>query len=60
MLVAWAPEARFFPIRYGERLVADLPQAELVRIDDAYTFVSVDQPERTAGAIAEFLDSHPA
>ena len=59
VLVAWAPEARFFPIRYGERLVTDLPQAELVRIDDAYTFVSVDQPERTADVIAAFLDSHP-
>ena len=59
VLIAWAPEARFFPIKYGERLAADLSNATLERIDDAYTFVSVDQPGRTAQLIEDFLDANP-
>jgi pimeloyl-ACP methyl ester carboxylesterase len=33
-------------------MAADLPDAKLVRIPDSYTFVSLDQPERLAEAIA--------
>jgi pimeloyl-ACP methyl ester carboxylesterase len=55
VLIAWAPEARFFKMRYGERLAAEIPTARLERIDDAYTFVSEDQPERTAEVIAAFM-----
>jgi pimeloyl-ACP methyl ester carboxylesterase len=54
-LIAWAPEDRFFKLRYAERLAADIPGARLVRIDDSLTFVPEDQPERLAGAIAEFM-----
>jgi pimeloyl-ACP methyl ester carboxylesterase len=55
VLIAWAPEARFFKLRYGERLAADLPNATLELIDDAFTFVAEDQPERTAALIRAFL-----
>jgi pimeloyl-ACP methyl ester carboxylesterase len=55
VLIAWAPEARFFTMSYGERLAADIPGARLEQIDDAYTFVSIDQPERTASLISWFL-----
>ena len=37
-----------------ERLARDFPNARLERIDDSYTFVSEDQPERLAKLIAEF------
>ena len=54
VLIAWAPEDRFFKLRYAERLAADIPGARLERIDDAFTFVSLDQPQRTAELIAAF------
>jgi pimeloyl-ACP methyl ester carboxylesterase len=55
VLIAWAPEDRFFKLRYAERLAAEIPGARLERIDDALTFVPVDQPERTAELIAGFV-----
>jgi pimeloyl-ACP methyl ester carboxylesterase len=54
VLIAWAPEDRFFKLSYGERLAAAFPDARLELIDDSYTFVALDQPERTAGLIAQF------
>jgi pimeloyl-ACP methyl ester carboxylesterase len=55
VLIAWAPEDRFFKFRFGERLAAAFPDARLRRIEDSYTFVAIDQPERTAQLIAEFV-----
>jgi pimeloyl-ACP methyl ester carboxylesterase len=55
VLIAWAPEDRFFKLRYAERLAAEIPGARLERIDDALTFVPVDQPQRTAELIAGFV-----
>src|SRR5829696_633522 len=54
VLVAWAPEDRLFPFRHAERLAGAFPDARLERIEDSYTFVSIDQPERTADLIASF------
>ena len=54
VLIAWAPEDRFFKLRYGERLANAFPNARLELIEDSYTFVPVDQPERTATLIAAF------
>jgi pimeloyl-ACP methyl ester carboxylesterase len=54
VLIAWAPEDRFFKLRDAERMVAAFPNARLELIDDSYTFVSIDQPELTAGLIADF------
>jgi pimeloyl-ACP methyl ester carboxylesterase len=54
VLIAWAPEDRFFKLRYAERLAAAFPDARLELIEDSYTFVSLDQPERTAELIAAF------
>jgi pimeloyl-ACP methyl ester carboxylesterase len=53
-LIAWAPEDRFFKLRYAERLAAEMPNARLVRIENSRTFVSEDQPERLAEEIATF------
>jgi pimeloyl-ACP methyl ester carboxylesterase len=55
VLVAWAPEDRFFKLRYGERLAQAFPNARLELIEDSYTFVPIDQPERTAELIAAFV-----
>jgi pimeloyl-ACP methyl ester carboxylesterase len=55
VLIAWAPEDRFFKFRYAERLVAAIPDCRLVRIEDSRTFVSEDQPERLAQEIGVFV-----
>ena len=54
-LIAWAPEDKVFPFAHGERLAQTLPNARLERIEDARTFVSEDQPARTAALIREFV-----
>ncbi len=54
-LIAWAPEDRFFKLRFAERLAREIPNARLVRIEDSRTFVSEDQPERLAEEIASFV-----
>jgi pimeloyl-ACP methyl ester carboxylesterase len=53
-LLAWAIEDRFFKIAFAERLAATINGATLERIEDSYTFVSEDQPERLAELIARF------
>ncbi|MFY9826739.1 MAG: alpha/beta hydrolase [Thermoanaerobaculia bacterium] len=54
VLIAWAPEDRIFKLRYAERLAGAFPNARLERIADSYTFVAIDQPERTAELVAAF------
>jgi pimeloyl-ACP methyl ester carboxylesterase len=54
VLLAWAPEDRFFKLRYAERLAGAFPDARLERIEDSYTFAPLDQPERTATLISGF------
>jgi len=51
----WAPGDRFFPIKYAERLAGEVPNAEIVQIPDAKTFVALDQPQRVADEIAAFV-----
>jgi pimeloyl-ACP methyl ester carboxylesterase len=55
VLVAWASADRHFKWALAERLAAAFPNARLERIEDSYTFVAVDQPERTAHLIREFV-----
>ncbi len=54
VLIAWAPDDKVFPFAHAERLARDFPDARLERIEDSYTYVSVDQPQRTAELIAAF------
>jgi len=54
VLIAWAPEDRFFKMRFGERLAREFPHARLELVEDSYAFVPIDQPERTAELIAAF------
>jgi pimeloyl-ACP methyl ester carboxylesterase len=66
-LIAWAPEDRFFPLEHATRLAELLPDARVETIEDSYSFVPEDQPERTAelirgfaGAGASAADEAPA
>jgi pimeloyl-ACP methyl ester carboxylesterase len=54
VLLAWAPEDRLFKLRYAERMASAFPNARLELIPDSRTFVSIDQPRRTAELIAAF------
>lgn len=47
-------EGRSFKFRYAVRLAAALPPARVERIEDSYTFVSVDRPRRLAEFITAF------
>jgi pimeloyl-ACP methyl ester carboxylesterase len=53
-MLAWAVEDRFFKLSFAERLADTIPGARLERIEDSYTFVSEDQPERLAELIRAF------
>jgi pimeloyl-ACP methyl ester carboxylesterase len=53
-LLAWAVEDRFFKLSYAEKLADTINGATLERIEDSYTFVPEDQPERLAELIARF------
>jgi pimeloyl-ACP methyl ester carboxylesterase len=54
-LIAWAPEDRFFKLRFAERLAQAIPDCRLERVEDSLTFVSEDQPERVAELIGAFV-----
>ena len=54
-LIAWGTEDRFFPPEHAERLAATIPDARLEWIEDAKAFVSLDQPQRLAGAVRSFI-----
>jgi pimeloyl-ACP methyl ester carboxylesterase len=53
-LLAWAVEDRFFKLSFAERLAQTINGARLEQIEDSYTFVSEDQPERLAQLVGEF------
>ncbi len=55
VLLTWAPGDRIFPLKYAERLARETPNARLVQIPDARTFVPLDQPGRLAEEIAGFV-----
>jgi pimeloyl-ACP methyl ester carboxylesterase len=54
VLIVWSPEKDFFKMENAERLARDFPKGRLERVEDSYTFVSEDQPERLAELIREF------
>jgi pimeloyl-ACP methyl ester carboxylesterase len=53
-MLAWAVEDRFFKLSFAERLAETIPGATLERIEDSYTFVPEDQPERLAQLVGAF------
>ena len=55
VLIAWAPEDRFFPIDDARRLAAVFGDARVEEIKDARTFISWDQPGRLAELLRGFV-----
>jgi pimeloyl-ACP methyl ester carboxylesterase len=53
-LLLWGEDDPFFTLDLAGRLKNCFSDARLERIPDAKTFVSLDQPEKVAAAIAEF------
>jgi pimeloyl-ACP methyl ester carboxylesterase len=53
-LIIWASQDRVMPPEHGRRLARLLPQARLVEVDDSYTLISLDQPQKLAELIREF------
>jgi pimeloyl-ACP methyl ester carboxylesterase len=60
VLLAWGTKDRFFKLSHAERLASALPDARIVEIGDAKTFVQLDRPDAVAEAIAEFARSQAA
>jgi pimeloyl-ACP methyl ester carboxylesterase len=58
-LMIWAPDDQFFPDEHADRLAELIPDARVVKIEDSKAFVSEDQPERTAEALATFMAERP-
>ncbi|REE98271.1 alpha/beta fold hydrolase [Thermomonospora umbrina] len=58
-LLAFAPDDRLFPFAHAELLAAILPNARVERIEDSLTWVMLDQPERTARLIRDFVLATP-
>lgn len=54
VLLAWAIEDRLFPIALAYRLATVLPDVQIVEIEDSYTFVPLDRPERLAELVVGF------
>lgn len=55
VLIAWAPDDRFFPFTHAERFDQDFRDARLETIADSLTWVAEDQPGRTAELIDAFI-----
>jgi len=54
VLLVWPPEDKLFPISLAHRLAAVLPDAEVVEVEDSYTFVPEDQPDVLASHLKRF------
>jgi pimeloyl-ACP methyl ester carboxylesterase len=54
VLLAWGEDDRLFPLSLAERLAALLPDARVIPVAGARTFVPEDQPEVLAKLVAEF------
>ncbi len=54
-LIVWPTEDRVFPAEGARRLAEMIPDAQLVTVDDSYSWIPEDQPEVLATLISEFL-----
>jgi len=55
VLLVWGDACEFFPLEHGQRLAAEFPNATLVPVPGAKTWVPVDNPRAVADAIAGFV-----
>ncbi len=54
VLLIWGESCDFFPIAHARRLASDFPDAALVPVPGAKTWVPVDNPAAVADAIVKF------
>jgi pimeloyl-ACP methyl ester carboxylesterase len=54
-LVVWAEEDKLFPREHGQRLAELLPRGRFELMPGSRTFVPMEQPERLAARIVDFL-----
>jgi pimeloyl-ACP methyl ester carboxylesterase len=55
VLLLWGGEDRVVPVRWAERLAADIPNSETVALDRAYHWVPEDRPDAYRRETAAFL-----
>jgi pimeloyl-ACP methyl ester carboxylesterase len=55
VLVVWDSEGKMMPNEEGRRLAEAFPSARYVEIEDSYTLIPIDQPQRLAAEIRHFL-----
>ena len=55
VLLIWGDSCDFFPIADAQRLASDFPQATLVPVPAAKTWVPIDDPTAVADAIGNFV-----
>jgi pimeloyl-ACP methyl ester carboxylesterase len=55
VLLVWGESCDFFPLADARRLASEFPDATLVPVPGAKTWVPVDDPATVAGAIADFV-----
>jgi pimeloyl-ACP methyl ester carboxylesterase len=53
-LLIWSREDEVFPIAHAERYAAELTTADLVSIDNSFSFTPEDRPDAVAAAIRSF------
>jgi pimeloyl-ACP methyl ester carboxylesterase len=56
-LIVWATDDHVMPPEHAERLARALKNATVSLVDDSYTLVPLDQPERLANLITGFVTS---
>ena len=54
-LILWGEQDRFAGVKMAHRFHEELAGSELAVLDGAGHFVWDDEPERTAGALVDFL-----
>ncbi len=54
--VVWGVDDAFLPVKWGERLVWEIPGAKLVRVEHARHFLMWDQPHAVMTALYAFLE----
>jgi pimeloyl-ACP methyl ester carboxylesterase len=55
VLLVWGDACRYFPITHAKRLASEFPNAKLVPVPGARTWVPIDAPLAVSDAIVEFV-----
>ena len=55
VLIVWASEDKLFPLANAEDLARRFPTARLETVEDSYTFIPEDQPERLTELLRGFV-----